>query len=124
MGSKRASDNVIVHTGSKLFVLLWNTKSMGRICWAEQNIEKTVELPIPNETNVANRYSGIPTAWSWFPKRVSVGWILDCKVMAENVVVGHCSSAEIEGKPRKPRDPTRGYGYDGSCVQELAYAYK
>jgi hypothetical protein len=101
MGSKRASDNVIVHTGPKLFVLLWDTKSMGRICWAEQSVEKTVELPFPNETNVANRYSGISTACTWLPKCVSVGWILDCKAMAENVVVGHCDGAGVEGDPRK-----------------------
>lgn len=98
IGTKRASDNVTSHAGSKLFVLLWNTKgSMGWIIWAEQNIEKPVESPFPNETDVASGHGGISTARTWLPKCVSKCRILDCEVVAKNVVVGHCGGAEIEG---------------------------
>src|SRR6266702_2454303 len=90
IGTERAGDNVIFHSRSKLCVLLWNTNSMGRIFWTKQNIEKTVELPFSNETDVANRHGGISTAWTWLPECVSIGRIFDCKVVAKNVVVGHC----------------------------------
>lgn len=100
IGTERASDYIIFHVGSKLLVLIWNTKhSMGRIIWVEQNIEKTVESSVPNETDVADCHSGISTARTWFPKRVSKGRILDCKVMAENVVMGHYGSAESKENP-------------------------
>ena len=89
IGTKRASDNVIFHAGSKLFVLVWNTDSVGRISWAKQNIEETVELAFSNKPDIANRHGGIlpPT---WLPKCVSVGRILDREVMAKDVVMGHC----------------------------------
>ena len=96
IGTERPSDYVIFDLGPKLSVLLrvWNTKNpMGRIFWAEQNVEKAVESPFPNETDVANRHSGISTAWTWLPKCMSVGRILSCKVVAKNVVVGHCGGA-------------------------------
>ena len=99
IGTECASDDMIFHVGYKLFVLLWNTDSMGRIIWAEQNIEKTVESSIPNETDIAYRHGGISTAWTWVPERVSKGWILDGKVMAENVVVSHCGSTESKANP-------------------------
>jgi len=99
IGTERAGDNVIFHSGSKLFVLLWNTNSMGRISWARQNIEEMVELPFSNETDVANCHGGISTAWIWLPKCVSVGRILSCKVVTKNVVVGHCGGTGIEGNP-------------------------
>ena len=101
MGGKRAGDDVIFHVGSKLFVILWNTKSMGRIVWAEQNIEKTVELPFPDEADVANCHGRGSTAWTGLPKCVPVGRIFDCKVVPKNVVVGHCGGTEVEDNPRK-----------------------
>src|ERR1700677_1575837 len=103
IGTERAGDNVIFHVGSKLFVLriLWDTEdSMGRIPWAKQNIKKPVESSFPNETNIANCHGRITTTWIWLPKCVSVGRILCCQVLTKNIVVGHCSGAEIKGSQK------------------------
>jgi len=76
--SERAGDNVIFHVGSKLFVVFWNTiHLMGWVVWVKQNIEETMESPSPDETDVADRHSGITIPWTWFPERVSIGRVLD-----------------------------------------------
>ena len=92
IGTKRARDDVIFHARSKLLVPVWNAGSVGRIFWAKQNIEKKVELAFSNETDVANRHGGILIAPTWLPKCMSVGRVLYCKVVAINVVVGHCDA--------------------------------
>jgi len=77
IGTKRAGDNVILHVGYKLLVLLRNSIDiMRRVVWVKQHVEETVELPFLNETYVTNRHCRIATPRIWFPKCVSVGRIL------------------------------------------------
>ena len=60
---------------------------MGRMIFGEQDVEKTVEFALANETDIAYLYGRIESPRIWHPQGVSMRSILDCDFFAVNVVV-------------------------------------
>ena len=58
------------------------------ICW-KQGVEKTMEFALAYETDVANLHGPIWVPWIRPPQGMSVRRILDGKLFAEDVIVGH-----------------------------------
>jgi len=67
--------------------MLWYV--VGLIFYGEQSIEKTVESAIAYETDVADLHRVIRFRWTWLPKSMSVRRILDRKLFAKDIVIGH-----------------------------------
>jgi hypothetical protein len=70
-------------------MIFWHASLVGWIvCW-KQGIEKTMKFAPAYETNVADLHGPIWCLWTWLPQGMSVRRILDGKLFAEDVVVGH-----------------------------------
>jgi hypothetical protein len=80
---------MIQHVGGKGFMMFWHAEPMGWIiCW-KQGIEKTMEIASAYKTDIAYLHGPIWIAWIWPPQGMSVRRVLDCKLFAEDVIVGH-----------------------------------
>ena len=89
IATQRARVEMIRHGGDKRFIIFWHAELVGwMICW-KQGIEETVEFASTYETNVADLYRPIWSPRTWFPEGMSVRRILDGKLFAKDVVVGH-----------------------------------
>ena len=66
--------------------MLWY---VGLIFCGKQGIEKTMEFATAYETDVTDLHGHIRVPWVWFPQSMSECRILDCKLFAKDVVVGH-----------------------------------
>lgn len=81
-------------SGLERFVVIWNAEGfMGWIICRQQNIEETVESALANVTNIADTRNVRP--WRRFPKRMSVSRKPNCKLIAKNIVVGHCNGVDV-----------------------------
>jgi hypothetical protein len=58
------------------------------VCW-KQGVEKTMEIASSYKTDIAYLHRPIWVPWTWPPQGMSVRRVLDCKLFAEDVVVGH-----------------------------------
>jgi hypothetical protein len=58
------------------------------VCW-KQGVEKSMKIATTYETDIANLHGPIGVPWIWPPQGMSIRRILDCKLFAEDVVVGH-----------------------------------
>jgi hypothetical protein len=80
---------MVFHVERQLFVVIWNIEVvMGRMCRGKENIEETVEFASANVADVANFHGGTHPR-IWVPKGMSIGRKFDCKVVAEDIIVGH-----------------------------------
>jgi hypothetical protein len=78
--------------GDQGFIMFWHAELVRRIvCWKE-GVEKTMEIASAYETDIAYLHGPIWVTWTWPPQGMSVRRILDCKLIAEDVVVGHRDS--------------------------------
>jgi hypothetical protein len=100
-------------------MMFWNAELLGWIvCW-KQSVEKTMEIASANETDIANLHWLIWVTWTWPPHGMSIRRILDCKLFAEDLVVGHRKST-CQGKLSTPVG-----GRDRGPVERFtAYSYK
>ena len=62
---------------------------VGLIFSGKEGVEKTMELTIANETDVADIYRAIWFPWIWLPKSMSVRRIFDGKLFAKDIVISH-----------------------------------
>ena len=70
-------------------MIFWHAELVGWIvCW-KQGVEKAMEVASAYETDVANLHGPIRVPWTRPPQCMSVCRILDCKLIAEDFVVGH-----------------------------------
>jgi len=70
-------------------MIFWHAEVVGwMVCW-KQGVEKTMETALAYETDIAYLHGSIRFPWSWPPQGMPVRWILDCKLFAEDVIVGH-----------------------------------
>jgi hypothetical protein len=86
VGTKRTVVDMIRKIGEKLFVILWH---VGLSFCGTQSIEKTVKSATAYKTDIANFHRPVRFPWAWLPQSMSIRRILDCKLFAKNVVVGH-----------------------------------
>src|SRR6266702_8378818 len=94
------------HFGIEGFVIIWNTKViMGWIICGQQNVEETVESAFANVTDVANPHDLIKIPWRRLPKCMSEGRKPNCKLIAKDIVVGHCSDVATTNNPRNSCAP-------------------
>ena len=92
---------MIQQLGSKGFMIFRHAELLGWIvCW-KQSVEKTMEIASANETDIANLHWLIRVTWTWPPQGMSIRRILDCKLFAEDLVVGHRKSTG-QGKLSTP----------------------
>jgi hypothetical protein len=85
---------MIWRCGNEGLMIFWHASLVGWIvCW-KQSVEKTMKFSSAYEANVSDLYGPIWYLWTWLPQGVSVRRILDCKLVAEDVVVGHWVSQE------------------------------
>ena len=81
-------------SGLERFVVIRNAKVfMGWIICGQQNIEEAVESALANVTNVTDTRNVRPRRR--VPKRMSVSRKPNCKLIAKNIVVGHCNSVDV-----------------------------
>ena len=83
---------MIQQIGDEGFMILRYPEPVGWIvCW-KQGIEETMEFASAYETNIANLHGSIGIPRTRPPQGMSVRRILDGKLLAEDVVVGHRES--------------------------------
>ena len=75
---------------------VWNAKVLMRwvIC-GQQDIEESVESSLVNVADVANPHDVIKIPRRWLPKCMSVARKPNCKLLAKDIVVGHCNKEAI-----------------------------
>jgi hypothetical protein len=85
-----ANVDMLRWVGDEGHMVLWHTEpAMGwMVCW-EQSIEKTVEFAFAYVTDVANLNRAIQPPRAWFPQSMTIRGILNRKLFAEYVIVGH-----------------------------------
>ena len=89
IATKRIRVEMIQHVRYEGFMIFWHAEHVGWIiCW-KQGVEKTMEFASAYETDVANFDGPIRVLWAWPPQGMSIGRILDSKLFAEDVEVGH-----------------------------------
>jgi hypothetical protein len=67
----------------------WHAELVGwMVCWKE-GVEKTMEIASAYETDIAYLNGPIRVPWTRPPQGMSIRRILDCKLFAKDVVVGH-----------------------------------
>jgi hypothetical protein len=70
-------------------MIFWYAELMGWIvCW-KQGVEKRIESSSAYETDVADLHRPLWFSWTWLPQGVSVRRMLDGKLFAVDVVLGH-----------------------------------
>ena len=112
IATQRARVEMIRHGGDKRFIIFWHAEIVGWIiCW-KQGVEKTVEFASAYETDVADLHRPIRSPRTWLPQGMSVRRILDCKLFAEDVVVGHRGWQ----LPQEPRNLSRPVGVGRGTV--------
>ena len=80
---------MIRQVGNEWLMIFWHASVMGWvICW-KQGIEKTMEIASAYKTDITNLHGPLGVPWTWAPQGMSVRRILDCKLFAEDLVVGH-----------------------------------
>jgi hypothetical protein len=80
---------MIRQVGNERLMIFWHASGMGWIiCW-KQGVEKTMEIASAYKTDIANLHGPLGIPWTWAPQGMSVRRILDCKLFAEDLVVGH-----------------------------------
>ena len=80
---------MIQRGGDKRLIIFWHAELVGWMIGWKQGVEKTVEFASTYKTDVADLYRPIWSPRTWFPEGMSVRRILDGKLFAEDVVVGH-----------------------------------
>ena len=80
---------MIQQGGNEGFMIFWHASLMGWIVRWKEGIEETMEFASSYETDIANLHGPIRISWTWPPQGMSVRRILDGKLFAEDVVVGH-----------------------------------
>jgi hypothetical protein len=112
IGTKRALVDMIQQTGDKGFMVFWHALLVGWIvCWQE-GVEKTIEFACAYETDVAYLHWPVRVPWVRLPQCVSERRILDCKLFAKDVVVGHLG-------PQGSKNDRAGWGW--SRGRDTAY---
>ena len=89
IATKKTRIEMIQQGGDKGFMMFWNASFLGWVICRKQGVEKTMEFASEYETDVADSHGPIWFPWTWLPKGMSVRRIVDCKLFAEDVVVGH-----------------------------------
>jgi hypothetical protein len=75
--------------GDERFMIFWHPALLEWVvCWKE-SVEETMEIASAYKTNIANLHWLIWVTWTWPPQGMSVRGIFDCKLFAEDLVVGH-----------------------------------
>jgi hypothetical protein len=93
--------------GDKGFMIFWNSELVGWVvCW-QHGIKKTMEFASAYEADIAHLHGPIRVSWSWPPQGMSVRRVLDCELLAEDVVVGHRDHND-QGKHSTPVGRGRG----------------
>ncbi len=100
IASKRTSVKMIRQVGDEGLMVFWHAALVGWIvCW-KQGVEKTMEFASAYETNVADLHRLIRVPWTRLPQGMSIQGILDGKLFAEDVAVGHQRSQKSRRKLR------------------------
>jgi hypothetical protein len=86
---KRIYVEMIQQVGDEGLMILWHAEFVGWIVCGKQGVEKTMEIASAYETDIANLHGPIRVLWTWPPQGMSVRRILDCKLFAKDLVVGH-----------------------------------
>ena len=70
-------------------MIFWHAELVGWIiCW-KQGTEKTMKTASTYKTDIANLHGPVWSPWTWPPQGIPVRGILDGKLFAEDLVVGH-----------------------------------
>jgi hypothetical protein len=85
--------------GDEGFMILWHAELVGWIVCRKQSVEEAMEIASAYESNITYLHRPIWVTWTWPPQGMSVRRILDCKLIAENVVVGHRDSKKKLSAP-------------------------
>jgi hypothetical protein len=86
---ERIRVEMIRQCGDEGFMIFWHSSLVGWVvCW-KQGVEKAMEFASAYEADIANLRGAIRVLWTWPPQGMSVRRVLDCKLFAEDVVVGH-----------------------------------
>ena len=86
---KRINVEMIQQVGYEGLMIFWHAEFVGWIVRGKQGVEKTMEIASAYEADIANLHGPIWILWTWPPQGMSVRRILDCKLFAEDLVVGH-----------------------------------
>ena len=71
-------------------MVFWDAEILvGWMISRQQSIKKAVEFAFSNKANVADFYSRVKFPWTRFPQGMPIGRMLDCKPLAENIIVSH-----------------------------------
>ena len=89
IATKRNCGDMNRHGGDEGFMIFWHAELLGWIICRKQGTEKKVESALAYETDVPDLHGPIWISWTWFPQGISVRRILDCKLFAEDLVIGH-----------------------------------
>ena len=86
---ERLRVEMVRQVGNEWFMIFWHASVLGWIiCW-KQGVEKMMEIASAYKTDIANLHGSLGVPWTWAPQGMSVRRILDCKLFAKDLVVGH-----------------------------------
>jgi hypothetical protein len=107
---------MIQQIGDKGFMIFWHAELVGGIvCW-QQGVEKAMEFPPAYETDIADLHGPIWVPWIWLPQCMSERRILECKLVAKDVVVGHLGP---QGSRKNSQRPSVWYGGVGDATEDV-----
>ena len=94
IATKRTWLKMIRQFEDEWLMIFWHAELVGWIvCW-KQGIENTTKIAFAYETNVANLHRHIRVPWTWLPQSMTIRGIIDSKLFAKNIAVGHRGSQE------------------------------
>jgi hypothetical protein len=89
---ERFRAKMIQQFGDEGLMIFWHAKLVRWIVCRKQGVEKTMKIASSYETDIAYLNGPIWVTWTGPPQGMSVRGILDCKLITEDVVVGHRDS--------------------------------
>jgi hypothetical protein len=98
---KRIRVEMTQQGGDEGFMIFWHTDLVGWITCRKQGVEETMEFASAYKTDIAYLHRPIWVPWTWPPHGMSIRRILNCKLFAKDVAVGH-RDRKGQGKLSKP----------------------